>query len=500
MCAAMASNIASGVTTDQRGYPNRNTSYGGYSSGSPCVDIGAVQSHYSALQFVQQPTENVVNTAIMTAPSVAVLETNANQSTNNTDAVNGIPLTLVYSGGSGQISGTLTQTTAGGVAMFAGLTPNTVGTNYTLSAALPVIAGTTVTGTSSPFNVSSSSLSPQSITFNSPVTQTYGVAPITLTATASSGLAVSYTPNTPAVCSVSGSTATMLNAGSCSITASQPGNSTYAAATPVEDTFIVNPAPLTAACGNAEAAQGAAIVLPAATLTGVVNGDAIPANCSTAATTSSPVGSYAITPILSDPNGRLPDYEVALASGTLFVYSTSGAVPLTFWLSADSANAGAPGFTLSVYGVNFNSKAKVLWNGAVRATTDVSSTELQATILASDIAKEGTYLVAVANPAPNAATSAAQPFVAMSSTPVPTIRGASISDAANGSGNHVLSLTGTDFVSGSTIEWNGAGLVTTYLSPWQITATLPAADFGSAAVATVVNPAPGGTSAGFELP
>lgn len=500
MCKGLASSIKAGVTTDQRGYPNTNTSYAGYSSGSPCVDIGAVQSHYSALQFVQQPTNTEVNTAITPAPTVAVLETNANQSTNNTDALNGIPLTLVYSGGSVELSGTLTQTTAGGVATFAGLTPNTLGTGFTLSASLPVIAGTTLTGTSNPFNVSSSSLSPQTITFPNPGTKIYGVAPITLTATASSGLAVSYTPNTSAVCSVSGSVAIILNAGSCSITASQPGNSTYAAATPVEDTFSVNPALLTAACGDAEAAQGAAIVLPAATLTGVVNGDAITASCSTAATTSSPVGTYPITPVFSDPQGRLPDYEVTLNSGTLFIYSTSGAAPLIFWLSADSVNAGASGFTLSVYGANFNSKAKVLWNGAVRATTDVSSTELQATILTSDIANEGTYLITVANPAPNAATSAAQPFVAMSSTPVPAITGASISDAADGSGNHVLSLKGTDFVSGSTIEWKGAGLVTTYVSPWQVIATLPAADFGSAAVVTVVNPAPGGTSAGFDLP
>jgi hypothetical protein len=341
---------------------------------------------------------------------------------------------------------------------------------------------------------------PQTITFTNPGTKIYGVAPITLTATASSGLAVSYTPNTPAVCSVSGSVATILNAGSCSITASQPGNSTYPAATLVEDTFSVNPAPLNAACGDAEAAQGAAIMLPAATLTGVVIGDAITASCSTAATTSSPAGAYPITPVFSDPQGRLPDYEVTLISGTLFIYSTSGSAPLLFWLSANSANTGASGFTLNVYGAKFNSKAKVLWNGAVRATTDVSSTELQATILASDIAKEGTFLVTVANPAPNGAASSAQPFVAMSSTPVPTITGASISDAADGSGNHVLSLTGTDFLSGSTIEWKGTGLVTTYVSPWQIIATLPAADFGSAAVVTVVNPAPGGTSAGFDLP
>jgi hypothetical protein len=41
------------------------------------------------------------------------------------------------------------------------------------------------------------------------------------------------------VCTVSGTTATFLAAGTCTITASQAGNSTYAAATPVSQSFTV---------------------------------------------------------------------------------------------------------------------------------------------------------------------------------------------------------------------------------------------------------------------
>ena len=82
----------------------------------------------------------------------------------------------------------------------------------------------------------------QTITFGSISTQTVGV-PLTLTATASSGLTVSYSSSTTSVCTVSGSTATFLAAGSCSITASQAGNSTYAAATPVTQSFSVTGAP-----------------------------------------------------------------------------------------------------------------------------------------------------------------------------------------------------------------------------------------------------------------
>jgi hypothetical protein len=81
--------------------------------------------------------------------------------------------------------------------------------------------------------------SAQTITFaplpNIPV----GSASFTPGATASSGLAVSYVSNTTGVCTVSGSTVTILGAGGCSITASQGGNSTFAAAAPVTQSFTV---------------------------------------------------------------------------------------------------------------------------------------------------------------------------------------------------------------------------------------------------------------------
>lgn len=79
---------------------------------------------------------------------------------------------------------------------------------------------------------------PQAITFNTIPPQLVGT-PLTLGATASSGLAVTYSSTTTAVCTVSGSTATFLAPGSCSITASQPGSSTYAAASPVTLNFSV---------------------------------------------------------------------------------------------------------------------------------------------------------------------------------------------------------------------------------------------------------------------
>ena len=84
----------------------------------------------------------------------------------------------------------------------------------------------------------------QSITFNPIPTQTVGT-PLTLNATASSGLPVSFTSSTRSFCTVTGNIASFIASGSCTITASQAGNATYSPATPVAQTFTVNAIPQT---------------------------------------------------------------------------------------------------------------------------------------------------------------------------------------------------------------------------------------------------------------
>ena len=65
---------------------------------------------------------------------------------------------------------------------------------------------------------------------------------VALTTTATSGLAVSFTSNSPLVCTVSGSTVTLVSIGVCSITANQLGNANFAAAPAVNTTFNVTAA------------------------------------------------------------------------------------------------------------------------------------------------------------------------------------------------------------------------------------------------------------------
>jgi C1A family cysteine protease len=335
----------------------------------------------------------------------------------------------------------------------------------------------------------------QTINFLNPGTQTYGAVPLTLIATASSGLTVSFTV-TSGPAAVNGTKLTITGAGAVTVQAAQPGNSTYSAAAPVSVSFTANPAPLTATANNASAVFGAPMPALTGTLTGAIAGDGITASYSTPALQGSATGTHPITPSLNDPNTRLSNYRVKIANGSLTIYSPSQ--DLTLWLSPASATAGGASFTLTVSGTNFASNSLVLWNGAVRATNYFGSTQLTATILAPDIAKEATNLVTVANFAPNPGTTSALPFAVVSSTPVAAISAVSISTAADGSGNHLLSLTGADFDPASTVLWNGANLTTNYIGPWQITATITAADYTTRPAALMVNN-PATASSAFEL-
>ncbi len=83
----------------------------------------------------------------------------------------------------------------------------------------------------------------QTITFGPLSNQVLGAAPFAVSATASSGLAVSFNSQTTGVCTVSGNIVTLGAVGTCTIQATQGGNTNYAAATPVNQSFQVTAPP-----------------------------------------------------------------------------------------------------------------------------------------------------------------------------------------------------------------------------------------------------------------
>jgi hypothetical protein len=142
---------------------------------------------------------------------------------------------ITVSGGS---AGTFTRTDGRQATLV--VSP-TLGVGGTMSVSVGVGRFTDIAGNANTEGASKSIdyVATQTITFASPGDQVLGTAPPALSATASSGLPVTITSTTTTVCTVSGTALTLVAAGTCSLTANQAGNSTFAPAPPVIQTFVV---------------------------------------------------------------------------------------------------------------------------------------------------------------------------------------------------------------------------------------------------------------------
>jgi hypothetical protein len=88
--------------------------------------------------------------------------------------------------------------------------------------------------------------------------------------------------------------------------------------------------------------------------------------------------------------------------------------------------------------------------------------------------------------------------------PAPAITTISPNSANAGAAAFTLTVNGSNFISGSTVRWNGNTLSTSFVSSTQLTATVPAANVATAgrASVTVFTPTPGGgtsTAASFTI-
>ncbi|MFQ5407917.1 MAG: hypothetical protein ACE5FI_05770, partial [Anaerolineales bacterium] len=154
---------------------------------------------------------------------------------------------------------------------------------------------------------------------------------------------------------------------------------------------------------------------------------------------------------------------------------------------------------ITLTGSGFASGSKALWNGTDLGTTSfVNATQLTLTVPSAQLAAAGSISITVSNPTPGGGASSAQTFTITDTNPTPTINtsgGFSPASVNAGSGQTNLTVTGTNFVSGSIVRWNGATLTTdTSGIPTQLVATLPAANLTVAQTVTITvfNPTPGG--------
>ncbi|WP_438483296.1 MBG domain-containing protein [Oleiharenicola lentus] len=180
----------------------------------------------------------------------------------------------------------------------------------------------------------------QTITFSGPANQAFSSTPITLSATASSGLSVAFSVvSGPAT--VSGNQLSLTGAGTVTVRAEQSGNATYNPAPPVERSFVVSAPAATVSLGNLSATyDGTAKSVTATTMPTGLTVSITYAGSTTAPTNA---GSYAVVATIIDPNysGSASDtLVIAKASQTITFapladrpYSTT---PITLTATASS--------------------------------------------------------------------------------------------------------------------------------------------------------------------
>jgi len=287
-----------------------------------------------AITFGAIPAQTVGAPLSLSATASSGLGVSFSSSTGSVCTVTGAAVTFVSSG-----SCTITATQAG---------------NNIYSAATSVTRSFTVNAEA------------QTITFAAIASQTVGT-PLSLTASASSGLIVTFVSSTTSVCTVSGSAATFLTPGSCSITAAQAGNGVFAAATSVTQSFSV----------SAPVVVGPSIV-------------SVTPNSGTGTT-------QAFTTVVSDSNGGaalnaiyvLFNGSVTAANGCYVQYHPASN---QLFLKNDAGTANLGPLTPGVAGTVANSQCTVSGIGSSYTTSGNDGTLVLALTFASGTAANNIYV------------------------------------------------------------------------------------------------------------
>jgi hypothetical protein len=333
--AGLASSIASGVTTDQRGLPNTNTSYPGCSS-SPCVDAGAVETNYS-LNFISEPSTTVNQDSNFS--SAVTLDESGNLFT-----AAAVPISLTLNG-----NGTLSNgsaTTSSGVANFSSLQVSATGTGDTLTANLTLnpasspVAAISTTSTSfgvgqESTSISASNATPtfsagnQSVTLSANVTSSGGTVNAgNVTFTVLQGGTVIGTPVTSGTLSNGAASATYalpagMAAGPYTIEATYNGGGPFASSSDSSQTLTVERAAAGVTLAPSSLSQsytGSPISVTSTTNPAGLNVTYTYNGSSTAPTAA---GSYPVVATVNDPN-----YS-GTATGTLVIAKAAATVALT---------------------------------------------------------------------------------------------------------------------------------------------------------------------------
>ena len=372
----------------------------------------------------------------------------------------------------------------------------------------------------------------QTITFTNNLTGLTVGSTNALTATASSGLTVSYTVANTNIATLSGTNLIAVAPGSTTVVASQSGNANYSAATPVTNNVSVVAGPTTLAAGdiavigyNAVANNPDTITLlilktlNAGTVFYVCDNEVATEGGTTFSDTTESEATFTVSAGQTIPAGTVVTLpwgnQTVTDSRFTWTGHTSGGLGVSsgnfddgiYIYTGTSATATPTAFIYFVKGGSSATSAGNLPAGLSYGTTAINPTAGASRYKISGAVYAGpaeTLLPAIGNITNNweaVAPGATTDWSFNTQYLLPVISGLSPSSVLPSGADFTLVINGSNFYTTTQVTLGGASKTVTYVNSGQLTIPVTAAEIASAGSLAVVvtNPTPGGGTASQSL-
>src|SRR5262249_14690640 len=150
--------------------------------------------------------------------------------------------------------------------------------------------------------------------------------------------------------------------------------------------------------------------------------------------------------------------QTTYVAGVITLNPPINLIPVLTSLNPNSVIVGVPSFPLTITGANFVNGVVAQVDGGDRVTQFNNPIEVTSMILAQDITTVASIRIRVRTAVPNSGVATAVDLHIVN--PVPTLTSISPNLLPVGSPTFTLQLTGTNFVPGAAVQWNGANRVT----------------------------------------
>ncbi|KJU83948.1 cell surface receptor IPT/TIG domain-containing protein [Candidatus Magnetobacterium bavaricum] len=173
-------------------------------------------------------------------------------------------------------------------------------------------------------------------------------------------------------------------------------------------------------------------------------------------------------------------------------FSVKNPAPVITSVTPSEAGVGSGDIVVTIAGSGFVSSSEVYFGDTVVSKTAFTSSSITVTVPGTLLQTAGQYQVTVKNPAPGGGDSNTVSFSVKN--PAPVITSVTPSEAGVGSGDIVVTIAGSGFVSSSEVYFGDTVVSKTAFTSSSITVTVPGTLLQTAGQyqVTVKNPAPGG--------